>query len=409
MKVGLGGVILASLYKPLNEKNMKKVSGIITATNKFYKRISIIFIIYTLILAILYPILVRTNFSFMYISILTLILSINLFSQYCFSLTWKTMLKADNKIYYVSFVQILCIIINTIGVAITIKIWPNIHIVKLFTAIIYFIQPILFQYYINKKYDVNIKEKPDEKALSQRWNGFGINIAAFIHNNTDVIILTLFTNLKNVSIYSVYYLVTTGLKNIIMSISAGMVPSLGHIYVSENKEQLNSAFDLYEFIIYFCTFLLFTLGAILITPFIMVYTKGINDTNYYQPIFGIIMIMSEFMYCIREPYVSIAYNANKFKEVSKYAYIEAIINIILSIILVIKFELIGVAMATFIAMLYRTVSHIIYLKNNILHRKIIKAIKKFSIFTIATIIIIILSNMMCTFNEITVRGWIIYV
>ena len=65
-------------------------------------------------------------------------------------------------------------------------------------------------------------------------------------------------------------------------------------------------------------------------------------------------------------------------------------------------------MATFIAMLYRTVSHIIYLKNNILHRKIIKAIKKFSIFTIATIIIIILSNMMCTFNEITVRGWIIY-
>lgn len=34
---GLTGVVLASLYKPLEEKNYNKVSGIVKATNKFLK------------------------------------------------------------------------------------------------------------------------------------------------------------------------------------------------------------------------------------------------------------------------------------------------------------------------------------------------------------------------------------
>ena len=37
---GLTGVVLASLYKPLEEKNYNKVSGIVKATNKFFKKYS---------------------------------------------------------------------------------------------------------------------------------------------------------------------------------------------------------------------------------------------------------------------------------------------------------------------------------------------------------------------------------
>lgn len=405
---GLGAVILASLYKPLSEKNKEKISAIVSATNRFYKKLSIIFVIYTVCLAILYPLIVESSFSFTYIASLTLILSINLFSQYCFAITWRTLLKADKKVYYVSIVQIVCIIINTIGVAIVIKILPNVHIVKLVTSIIYLIQPLMFNRYVSKHYDIDKKSEPDKQALEQRWDGLGINIASFIHNNTDTVVLTILSNLKNVSIYSVYYLVTTGLKNFITSISAGIVPTLGHVYASGNKEKLNNTFDLYEFIIYLSSFFLFIVGGMLITPFVMLYTKGINDANYYQPVLGWLMILSEFMFCIREPYVNMAYSANKFKEVSKYAYIEAITNIVLSIILVIKFGIIGVAIATLVAMTYRTIAHIIYLKKNILHRDIKKALKNIGIFGIAAILMIIISNSMFSISETSVKAWIVY-
>ena len=46
---GLSAVILASLYKPLAEKNVNKISAVVSATNKFYKKLSLIFVVYTII------------------------------------------------------------------------------------------------------------------------------------------------------------------------------------------------------------------------------------------------------------------------------------------------------------------------------------------------------------------------
>ncbi len=404
---GVTGVILASMYKPINDKNKDKVNRVIVATNNFFRKVAIIFVIYTLILSILYPIIVKSNFSFEYVCTLTLILSINLFMQYFFSLTWKTFLRADKKVYYTSLVQILCIVLNTIATAILIKIWPNIHAIKLMAALIYMLQPLLFNIYINKHYEIDKKVDPDEKALSQRWNGFGINIAGFIHNNTDAVVLTLFTDLKSVSIYSVYYLVTSGLKRLIQSISEGIIPTLGHAYVSGDKERLNNVFDIYEIIIFFATFILFTAGGLLITPFVQIYTKGINDANYYQLALGWLLILSEMVFCIKEPYVNMAYSANKFKEISKYAYFEATINIVLSIILVNKVGVIGVAIGTLVAMTFRTIVHIVYLKNNILYRSVWKTVKKVIIFEIASIICIFISIIFFKLQNITVMDWIV--
>ena len=58
------------------------------------------------------------------------------------------------------------------------------------------LQPVIFNWYIKKNYNIDKNVEPDKEALAQRWDGLGINIASFIRNNTDVVILTLFTDLK---------------------------------------------------------------------------------------------------------------------------------------------------------------------------------------------------------------------
>ena len=100
--------------------------------------------------------------------------------------------------------------------------------------------------------------------------------------------------------------------------------------------------------------------------------------------------------------------SRKFKEVSKYAYIEAGINIVLSTILVIKFGIIGVAIATFIAMIYRTLAHMIYLQKNILYRDIKKTLKRLLVFIVSSGVIIILSKLLFSMEEVSILGWIIY-
>ena len=73
---GLGSVVLANLYKPLYNKDDDKISSVVNATSKFYKRLAFFFIIYTLLIAFIYPLITNTSFSYMYILTLTLILSI---------------------------------------------------------------------------------------------------------------------------------------------------------------------------------------------------------------------------------------------------------------------------------------------------------------------------------------------
>lgn len=377
---GLTGVAMANLYKPLSEGNMARVSSILKATQDFFRKIGLIYVVYALGVAFLYPLLADTGFDYLYGMVLVLVLAMNMFVQYFFSLSLKILINADRKGFYVSLTQIIITVLNTVSVVVCAKLFNDIIVIKFLSAIIYFIQPIMFSFYIKKHYDLDKNVQPDKTSLQQRWDGFGINLAYFIHTNTDVVILTLFSTFANVSVYSVYYMILKAVKNLVNSVSQAIIPSFGKTVAEGDKERMSRVFDLYEFVVFAISTVLFTCGAVCMQPFINVYTRGITDANYNRPLFGLLLLQAELVYCIRDPYVSTAYSAGHFKQVSKYAYVEAAINIVLSVVLVYKFNIIGIAVGTLVSMIYRMIMHVYYVKKNILMRDEKKAIKAVLIF-----------------------------
>ena len=365
---GLGSVLMTALYKPLNQNNISSVSSIIETGNNIFQKIAKIFLGYLFIVSFLYPLIVKTNFPYGFVCSLSLVLGIALFVQYYFSITWKILLQADRKVYISASIQMIVIILNTILTVLAIRVYPSIHFVKLMASIAFILQPVLYNCYINQKYNIDKLAPKNVNALTNRWDGFGINLAAFLNNNTDVIVLTLFSTLSNVSIYSVYSLVVVGIKSLITSISAGITPSLGKEYSLGNVNRLNETFTKFENLIFFSTFSIYACTLVLIIPFVINYTSGIQDTDYCQPIFSVLLIFSYAMFCLREPYVNMAYVGNAYKDVGKYAYIEAGINIVLSLIFVYLLGLNGAALGTLISMTYRTLFHVFYLKKKILKR-----------------------------------------
>ena len=403
---GLSGVVMASLYKPLLERDYSKISGIINATSAFFRKIGFVYIIYMICIAFIYPRVVDCDYSNTYISVLVIVLGLNLLIQYFFSLTYKLLINADRKVYFVSLTQILIVLGNTVFTIIAAKVFNDVIIIKLFSAIVFLIQPVFYVLYVRKNYSLDKTVPKDNEALKQRWNGFGQNLAYFIHTNTDVVILTIFTSLSEVSVYSVYLLVVNALKNLVISISSAVAPSIGNIMAKGRNDEINRAFDIYEFAIDFISTLLFSCGIVLLTPFIKIYTAEINDADYVRPLFGIILALAEMVYCFRDPYVSVAYAAGHFKETSKYAYFEAAINIIFSLIMVRKFGVIGVALGTLISMIYRMVAHVLYLQQYILMRDISKFIKKVIVFGICIISSVIVSAMVYSVNMTNYFQWI---
>ena len=403
---GITGVVMASLYKPLINKDNKLVSSIIKTAEKFYRKIGIVFVIYTVIISIIYPVIFKTAFSYIYIFTLIIILSLNLLVQYNFSLSMKTLLQADKKVYVISLTQSIMLILGIVVAIISVIIYPNIHILKLLTGILFFIQPIIYKKYINKNYKLDKKVNINNEMIKNRWDGFAINLAAFVHNSTDIVILTIFTNLKVVSIYSVYSLITNGLKQIVMSVSNAITPSIGHLYASGNRKELNYKFDIFEYITFFMVFLLHSIAILLIVPFVMIYTKDISDTNYYQPLFAFLLVLSEAFYLIKIPHLNLAYSANKFKDITIPSYIEAVINIIISLTLIKKYGLVGIAIGTLFAMIYRMVFHISYTKK-LINRTPKKFYLKLTVFSIASAFGMSVCITFFPLKEIVLTSWIL--
>ena len=73
---GITGVVMANLYKPIVEKDEQKISAVMVTANRFFKKIGILFVAYSVGLSIVYPLLFKTEFNFAYVCSLTLILSI---------------------------------------------------------------------------------------------------------------------------------------------------------------------------------------------------------------------------------------------------------------------------------------------------------------------------------------------
>ena len=99
----------------------------------------------------------------------------------------------------------------------------------------------------------------------------------------------------------------------------------------------------------------------------MVYTNGVTDANYLQPIFGAIMSIAFAFCCFRSYYNMIIKAVSHYKQTQKSALIEAGINIAVSVLLVWKMGLVGVAVGTLVAMAYRTFSFIIHIHKTVLH------------------------------------------
>lgn len=408
MEGGLGGVVTASLYKPLVNNDIDKVSRIIVTVTKFFRKIALLFIIYLMGVAVLYPIIVKSSFSYIYIFSLTLVLGINFFVRYYAMLICRILLHADRKVYVTAIVQTLCLILEIAGFIIAIRIHPNIHIIKLVTVAAYIVQLLLLERYVKKNYPIDYNAKPDLNLISQRWDGMGIMTAAFIHHNTDIVVLTLVSTLRLVSVYSVYSMIVNAIRSLISSVVSGVTPSIGALIAKGHIDDLRAAYNSYEFFMTYIVFVIYSCCAVLITPFVAIYTFGVEDINYIEPIFGLLITLAQMSYCLREPTSTLLYAANKYKEISPYAYVEAALNIVVSIAFVYSFGLVGVAIGTVSSIAIRHILQLYYLSKNIINRSMLYSLKLFSIFGVGFVIVNMMSRIYMFKIETNYISWVMY-
>lgn len=413
-EAGVGGVVRAALYKPLAEGDHGRVSSILCATDRFFRKVALIFVGYCVLIACLFPFFVREYFDFLYTASLVLIIAVSTFSQYYFGMSRQVLLQADQKRFVTAELQIGTVLLNTALTVLLIRLHCPVHVVKLGTALVYALRPVLLRLYVCRHYAPDPHAVPDNSAIRQRWDGFGHHTAYFLHTNTDIFVLTVFSGvlrslrIADVSVYTVYYSVVSGIEKVVAAFSSGIEAAFGNMIAREETETLQKNFRVYEFFSFTLTTVLFTCTGILLLPFIAVYTKGITDADYIRPLFGFLLVAAEAVYCIRIPYNNVTLAAGHYRQTRNGAFLEAGINIVGSLVLIVPMGMNGVALATLLAMAVRTVQYAFYLSKEILRRPITVFFSRCLVNLAACALTVLAVHLLPMPQIISYRQWALY-
>lgn len=410
LEAGVGTIFRSSLYKPLADGDIDKVSGVINEQKRFYRKIGLVFVFYVIALCFIYPLIAKTKISTEYIVSFILILSISTFAEYFISLPYVSLLSADQKVRISYIVSIVYTIVNILVALFWVWLKADIRLIYLSMCVIGLLRPLFYWLYVKKHYNLSKTAAPDASALKQRWNGMVHHVSYYVHTNTDSAILTIFVGTAMVSVYNVYGAIIFGMERLITSVSAGTAAGIGNVLVSGDKKTIDRTVDLFEFVQSAATTVLFTITALMIMPFIKLYTANMTDVNYIHPEFGYVLVCAEAIYCFRCIYSTISTNANKFKETQLGAILECVVNLVLSLILTLAcgMGLLGIAIGTLAGMFVRYLAEVLFLSKNVINRSVLKAFKSLLVNACIAAVSILICHFALNYNAINgVAKWVL--
>jgi len=410
LEAGLGTASIQALYAPLNKSDTDVINSIISATDKQYKKIGVIFSFLTILLAFIMPLITNSELNYFLIFGITILMGLSNIINYFFIGKFNTLLYADRNVYVINLLDcILGISFNFLKVLV-INLGGSIILVLALQILSPVIRAIILWIYVKVRYPyINFSAKPKNEYISKRWSVLVHQVVGMITHNTDVVILTISSTLSMVSVYSVYNYIYSNINSIMQtSLLTAPQASFGKLYQSDDKEKFLKIYNIFEGFVTYLVFVIICVAACLTIPFVKLYTDGVTDADYVDYLLGILFAMSILFSTIRIPSIMMVNVAGKFKETQKGSIIEAIINIVVSIPMYIVWGIKGLLVGTCAAMLYRAVDVIIYTYKNILNKKLFSFLKLILVYLIFGFIFIYGLKIFIAFEPTTWMKFIVF-
>ncbi len=356
---GIGRVARGALYKPLAERNNENISGVYYAVKRFFTGIGLAFAGYAVVLAFgFFDIADVEVFTREYTFFLVLSIALGKFAEYMGGISNVTLLNADQRQYVVNSAYIVTNVLNALLITVLAKSGADILWVKLVSSFVFVLRPVFYTVYIKRRYA--IKRTEQRTKLPNKFTGIAQHVAYVVQNNTDVLILTVFADLKIVAIYAVYHLIVFSIRNIATSVVGGMEAVFGDMIAKGEEDKLRRNYRRYKVILTVLTVTLFSTTAILIVPFVRLYMAGVRDANYIQPLFACFLVLAEALNCLTLPCFNLTIAANRLRESRIGAYGEAAVNLVVSLALVFWNPLLGVAIGTLCSAVFKSIYYIVF-------------------------------------------------
>lgn len=367
LRLGVAGAMRYSLYKPLSENNADSLSSTVNGFQKYMQKTGAFAFAYIIILSVIYPFVFGKEFAFLDCFVLVIAIGSSVFTQYFIGLTYQTVLEADQKSFYLNLLTSFFNILVAVVTSVLALSGLSLPLIKLICGLLWTIPPFIIYFFVRKKYKISKKVSPNPLDLKRKNDVMVHSVANLIHENVDILALTILSTKIMVSIYSVYAIVINGLKQIVSIFTGSLEAPFGNMFARGEKKAIVRNLKIYEYIAFSLSSFLYSVALLLIIPFIKLYTHNVADANYIIPLYAFFAVVGGASYSIRIPYQTVVQAGGFYKETRIYAVLEALINVVISFALIPFIGISGVAIGTFIANLFRTLTYSYFLYKNVLH------------------------------------------
>ena len=374
LEAGIGQAAKNALFKPFHENNKDDIITIASTAKKYYKKFTIIYGICVFALAFILPLLLNTNVDTKTVFLIIIFEGMGGVISFYYITTSTVILAVDGRNYVNNGINLLNKIIGYIVKIVMATFGFSIALLQFVYFLITVVKVFFYNNYFKKHYPwIKYKRVPSTMKLADRNSYVITEIATTVFNSTAMIVLSMFLSTQIASVYSIYNMIYSNIHFLVNSVYFSIVYILGHAYHA-NLKKYEIVHDIFTSMFLGVMTSLMSVCYVLAIPFVTLYTNGVNDVNYIQPTLPVLFSLVQILSWSRYVNGNLTCVAGYAKQTSYVSLIEAIMNIVLSVILVKKMGIVGVLLAAVISLPIKVIWCIYIADKKIMKRPYLKTI-----------------------------------
>ncbi len=358
-ELGLSTGLLYKLYKPIEEKNNKEIKKVLNFYKQAYKVIASIFMGGAVILSLVVNFFIEdTDKSVLYISFLFILYAGDTVASYLFA-NRKALIVADQNNYLVNRNDAFISLITLISQVTLLYLTKSFIVYAVVKIVCRLIGASLIGNKFRKMYPEIAKDKSKETITGDEKKSLIKNMSAMLCHRiggvsvtaTGSAIISKMLGTVQAGIYGNYTIITTALMQLVTQVFNGVTASFGNIITVESKEVIYKRFKLLYFFNYL-VFSFFTVSVgVIIQPFMKLWMHG-DPNSLFADRTVVLLLCYFYVFGIRRVILMAKDSAGLYRQDQWFAIVEAVLNIVMSIVFVLWFKSVdGIILANILSML----------------------------------------------------------
>jgi O-antigen/teichoic acid export membrane protein len=392
LESGMTAAYQYKMYDKINKNNIEDLSSLYSGLIVNMRKIGIMMMLVSISFPFIYSLFVnRIEISYMDAVLVLLVMGVRFTVPYLLVIPQWGILAAFERQYLVDIIQLLMnIVVIVLEVYVIFIFKPPLYLVLLIYILCLLITVPIYKLIVEKvtKIKIGNNVKPDMSPKNMTNDILVHQISSVVFFNTDNMLLSLFKNLESVTMYSAYNTLISFPNQIINKVVGGLRASLALKIQGED----DNAFDVYNEILSIESFfasIVVPMFILLSNTFVALWIGEEYTLKYIDIVLFALIILNRMI----TPVILAARDAKGlYKESKNYTIMQAVSNIVISVLLIKPFGITGVLIGTLASTYVISTPFNIYLVNKEVFKKKSNVLLKYIKILLVSMVVLLIEK-----------------